>query len=58
MRTTRKQLPVPLSRPEKRILTRLAVVSGLSCSAVIRQLLLREHQAPREEKTLATREAR
>ena len=58
MRIARKVVTVPFSRPEKAILTQLAIKSGLSYSALIRQLVIREHQAPRHEKALATLEAR
>lgn len=54
MRTARKLFTVPLSPPEKRILMRLAVASGLSGSAVVRQLIIKEYQAPRELKALAS----
>lgn len=43
----RKLFTLPLCPNEKLILTRLAQASGLSCSAVIRQLLLEESHEPR-----------
>lgn len=45
--------PIPLTRPLRDILDRMHRKTGLSRAAIFRQLLLREHQAPRGKKALA-----